>query len=114
MINTDEKLSFYSLKTFLLIAIILQLFRFITLYFQLQTSDLYVDEVYYWGWAQHFELGYYSKPPVLSWLIMLTTTIFGESEWAIKMGAILVYPLTATLIYLITDLLFKDKKIAFY
>jgi len=114
MINSDKKLGFYSLKNFLIIAILIQLFRFVTLYFQLQTSDLYVDEVYYWGWAQHFELGYYSKPPVLSWLIMITTAIFGESEWAVKIGAMLVYPLTATLIYLITDTLFKNKQIAFY
>lgn len=114
MVHSDEKLSFYSLKVFLTIAILIQLFRFITLYFQLQSSDLYVDEVYYWGWAQSFELGYYSKPPVLSWLIMATTAIFGESEWAIKIGAILIYPLTATLIYLISETLFKNRQIAFY
>jgi len=114
MIDTKEKFNFYSLKVFLIWAIIIQIFRFICLYFQLQVSDLYVDEVYYWGWSQHFELGYYSKPPVLSWLIMLTTQLFTESEWAIKIGAILVYPLTSMVIYLITNRLFKNEKIAFY
>lgn len=114
MVNSDQKLAIYSLKTFFIIAVSLQLFRFITLYFQLQNSDLYVDEVYYWGWAQSFELGYYSKPPVLAWLIMLTTSIFGESEWAIKIGAILIYPVTSVIIYLISDTLFKDKRVAFY
>lgn len=114
MVNSNQKLALYSLKTFFIIAILIQLFRFITLYFELQNCDLYVDEVYYWGWAQNFELGYYSKPPVLAWLIMLTTTIFGESEWAIKIGAILLYPLTSMVIYLISDILFKDKRIAFY
>lgn len=114
MIDSKEKFNFYSLKAFLIWAIIIQIFRFICLYFQLHLSDLYVDEVYYWGWSQHFELGYYSKPPVLSWLIMLTTQLFGESEWAIKIGAILVYPLTSVVIYLITNRLFKNEQIAFY
>jgi 4-amino-4-deoxy-L-arabinose transferase-like glycosyltransferase len=76
-------------------------------------SDLYIDEAYYYNWAKHLDLGYYSKPPMLSLLIALTTKIFGESVFAIKVGAVLVYPLTAYVVYLIARELF-DEKTAFY
>ena len=28
-------------------------------------TDLYVDEAQYWLWGQHFDLGYFSKPPLI-------------------------------------------------
>jgi len=75
--------------------------------------DLYLDEAYYFNWAKHLDWGYYSKPPMLSWLIYLTTSIFGDSQVAIKIGSMLLYPVTTYVIYLIGLELF-DKKVAFY
>jgi len=75
--------------------------------------DLYLDEAYYFNWAKHVDFGYYSKPPMLSWLIYLTTSIFGDSEVAIKIGSMLLYPITTFVIYLIAKELF-DKKVALY
>ena len=49
--------------------------------------DLYVDEAYYFNWAKHLDWGYYSKPPMLSFLIALTTKLFGNGVLAIKAGA---------------------------
>jgi len=106
--------SHFSLKKFLYIAIFIQLFRLVVLYFFLQKHDLYVDEVYYWGWSNVIEYGYYSKPPVIAWLIKLATTLFGESEIALKISSIIIYPITSSVLYLIAYRLFKDKKIAFY
>ena len=42
MVNSNQNLVRYSLKNFFIIAILIQIFRFITLYFQLQNSNLYV------------------------------------------------------------------------
>jgi hypothetical protein len=53
----------------------------------LQPAGLYPDEAQYWFWAQHPALGYYSKPPVVAWLIALTTRFFGDSEFAIRLSA---------------------------
>jgi 4-amino-4-deoxy-L-arabinose transferase-like glycosyltransferase len=75
--------------------------------------DLYFDEAYYYNWAQNPDWGYYSKPPMLGWLIWLTTSIFGDSQVAIKIGAMLLYPLTTFVIYCIARELF-DPKTAFY
>ncbi len=111
MIKTSNH---FSLKKFFYIAIFIQLFRLAVLYFFLQKYDLYVDEVYYWGWSNVIEYGYYSKPPVIAWLIKLATMLFGESEIALKISSIIIYPITSSVLYLIAYRLFKDKKIAFY
>lgn len=62
--------------------------------------SLFSDEAQYWTWAQALDWGYYSKPPVIAWLIWLTTQLFGtDAEWAIKAGPLLVYPLTTMGVY---------------
>lgn len=49
--------------------------------------QLYPDEAQYWGWAQEPAWGYYSKPPLIAWLIALTTGVFGDAEWAVRLSA---------------------------
>lgn len=109
-----DKVEFFSLRNFVFIAIFLQLIRLCCLYINLHFVDLFVDEVYYWGWAQHLDFGYYSKPPVVAWVIWITTTILGDTELATKIGAIFIYPITSIVIYLIAKRLFADDKIAFF
>src|SRR6187549_3191838 len=31
--------------------------------------ELYPDEAQYWLWSRHLDFGYFSKPPVVAWLI---------------------------------------------
>lgn len=47
-------------------------------------TDLFVDESQYWLWGQEFALGYYSKPPMIAWVIGSVTAIFGDSPFAIR------------------------------
>jgi 4-amino-4-deoxy-L-arabinose transferase-like glycosyltransferase len=60
---------------------------------------LYIDEAYYWVWAQHLDWGYYSKPPVIAVLISAATSVCGDSETCIRSIGIIFYPLTALGIY---------------
>jgi 4-amino-4-deoxy-L-arabinose transferase-like glycosyltransferase len=53
------------------------------------------DEAQYWAWAQHIQLGYYSKPPMVAWAIAATTALFGEGEGAVKLGAAIAHVGTA-------------------
>lgn len=41
-------------------------------------TDLFVDESQYWLWAQNLDLGYYSKPPLIAWVIRGVTGLFGS------------------------------------
>lgn len=74
--------------------------------------NLYVDEAQYWYWAQHLAWGYYSKPPVIAAIIALTTDLFGNSEWSVRLGSIILYPISTWLLYLLAKRLF-DTKTAF-
>lgn len=61
---------------------------------------LFFDEAYYLSWAQHLDWGYYSKPPMVAWLITLTTSVFGNASWAVKLAAPTLYAASSVLIYL--------------
>jgi 4-amino-4-deoxy-L-arabinose transferase-like glycosyltransferase len=79
------------------------------LWLAFQPADLYPDEAQYWFWAQHPALGYYSKPPLVAWLISLTTRLFGESEFAIRLSAPLLHAGTAVFVYAIGDRLYDAR-----
>lgn len=53
----------------------------------LTPAELYPDEAQYWGWAQAPAWGYFSKPPLIAWLIAATTFLFGDAEWAARLSA---------------------------
>ena len=78
-----------------------------------QPADLYPDEAQYWFWAKRLALGYYSKPPLLAWLIALTTGLFGDSEFAIRLSAPLLHAGTAVFVYAIGTRLY-DRRIGFW
>ncbi|SMC09435.1 ArnT family glycosyltransferase [Nitratiruptor tergarcus] len=100
-----------NLKNFLFIILIITFYRaFILLHSNL---DLYVDEAYYWGWSKDLAFGYYSKPPMIAWVIALFTHLCGDSQFCIKLPALLLYPVTSIFVYLIAKELF-DKKVAFW
>ncbi|HEX6442641.1 MAG TPA: glycosyltransferase family 39 protein [Stellaceae bacterium] len=65
----------------------------------LQSADLYPDEAQYWFWAQHPALGYYSKPPLVAWVIALTTGLFGDGEFAVRVAAPLLHALAALFVF---------------
>jgi hypothetical protein len=58
------------------------------------TYGLMFDEAQYWFWAKHPAWGYYSKPPVIGWLIGLSTAIFGDGVFGVKMLSPLLLLLT--------------------
>lgn len=43
-------------------------------------TDLFVDESQYWLWGQHFDFGYYSKPPLIAWVIEAVTSLAGSDS----------------------------------
>ena len=70
---------------------------------------LYVDEAQYWTWAQQPDWGYFSKPPVIAWLIAASTSLLGDGMVAVKLPAILLYPATAWLMFLLGGELFDAR-----
>lgn len=61
--------------------------------------ELGVDEAQYWLWSTGFDFGYYTKPPLTSWLIGLSYTIFGHHEWAVRLPAAWLHFATALILW---------------
>ncbi len=79
----------------------------------LQPADLFPDEAQYWVWSQQLALGYYSKPPLVAWLIALTTGLFGDSEFAVRLSAPLLHAGAAVFVYGIGARLY-DRRVGFW
>lgn len=75
--------------------------------------SLYFDEAYYWFWSTDLAYGYFSKPPMIAWVIRLMTSTCGESETCIRGGALLLFPVTTLLVYGIAAKTF-DRRIGFW
>lgn len=73
---------------------------------------LYSDETYYWLWSKKLALSYFDHPPMVAYLIKLTT-LFGDAVWEIRLAAPLLMAGTIYLLYSLAKLIF-DEKIALY
>lgn len=49
--------------------------------------NLHFDEAQYWAWSRNFDWGYFSKPPLIAWVIAATTSMFGNDEWAVRLAS---------------------------
>lgn len=58
-------------------------------------ADLLGDEAYYWDWGRQPAWGYFSKPPMIGWLMAAVGRLTGNAEWAIRLAPLLLG--TATL-----------------
>jgi len=82
------------------IALVLGLLLIRVIALVLSPYGLHGDEAQYWAWAQDLDWGYFSKPPMVAWLIAATTAIFGDAEWAARLASPLLHSGTAFLIFL--------------
>ena len=71
--------------------------RVITLHFD--TTDLFVDEAQYWFWSQNLDFGYYSKPPMIAWVIRAMTEFVGSTSiYWIRVSGPLIHMATAIML----------------
>lgn len=67
----------------------------------LNRTDLFFDEAQYWAWSREPAFGYYSKPPLVAWLIGLATSVCGDAEWCVRLPAPIIHTATAAIVYLL-------------
>ncbi|MHB8483340.1 MAG: glycosyltransferase family 39 protein [Nitrospiria bacterium] len=90
---------------FILVFALITLFRF---YFT-ASLNLTPDESYYWFWSQHPDLSYFDHPPMVSYLIRISTGLFGNYAWAVRLPALFMGIGCSYLVYLLGKEVFKDK-----
>src|SRR5262245_20356597 len=82
--------------------------------------DLAPDEAHYWDWSRHLDWSYYSKGPLVAWLIRASCEVFGPwSEqhtgslmFAIRLPAVICGSLLLVSLYLLTMQVFARRRLA--
>lgn len=73
---------------------------------QINPLGLYFDEAQYWMWSREFDWGYFTKPPLIAWVIGATTALFGDAEWAVRLGSPLAHAVAAGALYVLGRLMY--------
>ena len=74
--------------------------------------DLSGDEAHYWDWSRNLDLSYYSKGPLVAYLIRASCAVFGERMWAVRLPALVLSIGTSLVTYLLTLRLFDRERVA--
>lgn len=85
------------------------LFRFVYLFLFCAEYDLAGDEAYYWDWGRRPDWGYYSKPPMIGWLMGLVGWLSGNAEWAIRLAPLALGTLSLLLLHRLTLAMFGAR-----
>lgn len=65
----------------------------------LNRTDLFVDEAQYWLWGQRLDWGYYSKPPLVAWVIRAFTELGGsDGQFWVRLPGPLFHAATALIL----------------
>ena len=80
---------------------------------QLSVVDLFFDEAQYWAWSREPAFGYFTKPPLLAWVIGGAEWLCGSSEPCVRAPAPILYFGTSLLVYAVARQLYDDG-IAFW
>lgn len=68
--------------------------------------NLFPEEAYYWNYAMHPACGYLDHPPMVAWLIRLGITLFGNTEFGVRIFALVCSLVSAFFICGLTRLLY--------
>jgi hypothetical protein len=82
--------------------------------------DLAPDEAHYWDWSRHLDWSYYSKGPLVAWLIRLgceffggwSETLVGSQMLAVRLPALLCGVLLLWSLYILTVQSFASERLA--
>jgi 4-amino-4-deoxy-L-arabinose transferase-like glycosyltransferase len=83
------------------------------LWLRLGGLDLYPDEAQYWLWSLTPDWGYFSKPPLIAWVIRATTLVLGDDETGIRIASPLLHFGTALVMFFTARRLY-DARVAMW
>jgi 4-amino-4-deoxy-L-arabinose transferase-like glycosyltransferase len=75
--------------------------------------DLAPDEAHYWDWSRHLDWCYYSKGPLVAWLVRASCELFGNTMPAVRLPAVLGHALLMLALHRLTLRAFGNERLAF-
>ena len=77
-----------------------------------QFINFYSDETYYWLWSKKLGLSYFDHPPMVAYMIKMTT-LFSDDPMFVRLSAALLVSGTAYFLYMLAKKIF-DERAAIY
>ncbi|MCZ7624847.1 MAG: hypothetical protein C3F12_11820 [Candidatus Methylomirabilota bacterium] len=71
--------------------------------------DLAPDEAHYWTWSKRLDWSYYSKGPMVAYLIALSTWFGGDTEFFVRLPAVVLSTGTLFLTFLLANRLCRSR-----
>ena len=76
---------------------------------RLNGTDLFFDEAQYWTWSLEPALGYYSKPPLIAWIIRAATDQCGAAEYCVRLPSPILHTATALAVFVLGRMLYDGR-----
>lgn len=66
------------------------------------------DEAHYWEWSRRLDWSYYSKGPGVAWIIAASTNLLGNTEFAVRLPALIASTLGSIAILKTAQIAYND------
>jgi 4-amino-4-deoxy-L-arabinose transferase-like glycosyltransferase len=98
------------------IAFVIILASFAVRYWFVATGQLNLvqDEAQYWDWIRRPQLSYYSKGPLIAWVITAWTQVFGNTELGVRFGSVIGMTGIQAALYVGVSRVWKRHSLAVY
>jgi len=71
--------------------------------------DLSSDEAHYWEWSRRLDLSYYSKGPMIAYLIYIGTSLFGDNVFGIRIMAVIFSAFSSLFLFKLANLMYDRQ-----
>jgi membrane-associated phospholipid phosphatase len=82
-------------------------------YIQYGPLDLSSDEAQYWDWSRRLAMSYYSKGPMIAYLISFGTFLFGDTAFGVRILAVVFSALSSFFLYMLGKSIY-DEQVGLY
>jgi len=99
-----------------LIALVIIALSFAVRYWFVSSGQLNLvqDEAQYWDWIRRPQLSYYSKGPLIAWVIATWCNVFGSTELGVRFGAVIGMAGIQAAIYFGVSRVWREYRMAVY
>ena len=67
------------------------------------------DEAHYWTYTRYPSLSYFDHPPFVAWLIKPFTMLLGNTEFAVRLPAVLIFIAVSFIVYKLSEDMFGER-----
>jgi len=71
--------------------------------------ELVGDESYYWDWGRDLSWGYFSKPPLIAWLMAFGDLLGGGTAFGLRSLSIVLGSFSLLMVFFLTRKIFDDR-----